>query len=173
MFKKHYVVNHCTYLIGIQTDPGNKACTERLTERMFAKIKFTMVRITNPYNFMPGSHVPNMWCVFNYVVLESPKRQKQAATRCRLVEGRPKVNIRRGLMEFGILQHLEKCGERRNRSTGFIARKGSSLVQFAESELSGSYRGKQLLKLKSDLIKGNKANNLSKILSDPKFLVSC
>nr|YP_009317774.1 hypothetical protein Nram.m66 [Navicula ramosissima]AOY40378.1 hypothetical protein Nram.m66 [Navicula ramosissima] len=173
MFNKHYVVNHCTYLIGIQTDPGNTACTERLTERMFAEIKFTMVRITNPYNSMPGSEVPNMRCVFNYVVLESPKRQKQAATRCRFIEGKPKVNIRRGLLEFGILQHLEKCGERRNRSTGLITRKGSSLIQFTESELSGSYRGEQLLKLKSDLMKGNKANNLSTILSDPKFLVSC
>jgi group II intron reverse transcriptase/maturase len=173
MFEKHYVVNHCTYLIGIKTDLGNTACTERLTERMFAEIKFTMVRITNPYNSMPGSEVPNMRCVFNYVVLESLKRQKQAVTRCKLMEGRPKVNIRRGLMEFGILQHLEKCGERRNRSTGLITRKGSSLIQFTESELSGSYRGKQLLKLKSDLTKGSKANNLSKILSDPKFLVSC
>ncbi len=92
MFKKHYVVNHCTYLIGIQTYSRTTACEERLTERMFAEIKFTMVRITNP-NFMPGSQVPNMLCVSNYVVLESPKRQKQAATRCRLVEGRPKVNI--------------------------------------------------------------------------------
>jgi len=114
-----------------------------------------------------------MWCVSNYVVLESPKRQKQAATRCRLIEGKPKVSIRRGLIELGILQHLEKCGERRNRSTGLITRKGSSLIQFTESELSGSYRGEQLLKLKSDLAKGNKANNISKILSDPKFLVAC
>jgi group II intron reverse transcriptase/maturase len=173
MFNKHYVVNHCTNLIGIQTDPGNIACTERLTERMFAEIKLTMVRITNPYNSMPGFQVPIMWCVSNYVVLESPKRQKQAATRCRLIEGRPKVSIRRGLIEFGILQHLEKCGERRNRSTGLITRKGSSLIQFTKSELSGSYRGEQLLKLKSDLANGNKANNLSKILSDPKFLVAC
>lgn len=122
---------------------------------------------------MPGSQVPIMWCVFNYVVLESPKRQKQAATRCRLIEGKPKVNTRRGLLEFGILQHLEKCGERGNRSIGLITRKGSSLIQFTESELSGSYRGEQLLKLKSDLMKGNKANNLSSILSDPKFLISC
>ena len=173
MFNKHYVVNHCTYLIGIQTDSGNVACTERLTEKMFAEIKFIMVRITNLYNSMPGFKVPIMWCVSNYVVLESPKRQKQAATKCRVVEEKPKVNIRRGLMEFGILQHLEKCGERRNRSTGLIARKGSSLVQFTDLELSGSYESEQLLKLKSDLAKGSKAKNLSKILSDPKFLVSC
>lgn len=172
MYNKHYVVNHCTYLIGIQTESGNTACAEKLTERMLAEIKFTMVRITNP-NFMPGSEVPNMWCVSNYVVLESPKRQKQAATRCRLMKGKPKVNMRRGLMEFGILQHLEKCGERRNRSTGVITRKGSSLIQFTDSELSGSYKGEQLLKLKSDLLKGNKANNLSTILSDPKFLIFC
>lgn len=173
MFNKHYVVNHSTYLIGTQTDAGNIACTERLIERTFAEIKFTMIRITNSHNFMPGPQIPNMWCVSNYVVLESQKRQKQAATRCRLMKGRSKVDIRRGLMEFGILQHLEKCGERRDRSTGLITRKGSSLIQFTDSELSGSYESKQLLKLKSDLEKRNKAENLSQILSDPKFLVSC
>lgn len=76
-------------------------------------------------------------------------------------------------MEFGILQYLEKYGERRNRSTGVIAWKGSSPIQFIDSELSGSYKGEQLLKLKSDMTKGNKANNLSNILSDPKFLITC
>lgn len=76
-------------------------------------------------------------------------------------------------MEFGILQHLGKCGERRNRSTGLIARKGSSLIQFTDFELSGSYKGEQLFKLKSNIIKRKKANNLSNILSDPKFLITC
>lgn len=76
-------------------------------------------------------------------------------------------------MEFRILQHLKKCGEQRNRSTGLIARKGSSLIQFTNSKLLGSYEGKQLLKFKSDFIKGNKVENVSQILSDPKFLVSC
>lgn len=68
MFNKHYVVNHCAYLIGIQTDSGNKACAERLTERMFAEIKFTTVRITNPYNSMPGSQVPIIIILLIFVV---------------------------------------------------------------------------------------------------------
>jgi hypothetical protein len=51
------VINHCTYPLGIQTELGNTACAKRLTERMFAKIQFTMVRLTN-LNSMPGSKGP-------------------------------------------------------------------------------------------------------------------
>ena len=167
------VINHCTYLIGIQTDLGNTACAKRLTERMFAKIQLTMVRLTN-LNFMPGYQVPYiMWSDSNYVVLESPKRLKQAATRSRLMKKRPKVSNRRGLMKFGILQYLEKYGERRNRSTTLISRKGSSLTRLTNFELSGSYESQHLLKLKKDLSNGLKATNLSVIMSDPDFLIAC
>lgn len=87
---------------------------------------------------------------------------------------RPKVSNRRGLMEFGILQHLEKWyGERRNRSTILISRKGSSLTRLTNSELSGSYESQHLLKLKKDLSNGLKATNLSVIMSDPDFLIAC
>lgn len=168
-----YVINHCAYLIGIQTGLEKTACAKRLTEKMFAEIQFTMVRLTN-LNFMSGSKISHLvWSGFNYVVLESPKRLKQTVTRSKLMKERPKVNNRRGLMEFGILQHLEKCGERRNRSTTLISRKGSSLAQLAESELSGSYESQHLLKLKSDVNKGLKATNLSVIMSDPNFLIAC
>lgn len=168
------VINHCTYPIGIQTDLGNTACAKRLTERMFAKIQLTMVRLTN-LNFMPGYQVPYiMWSDFNYVVLESPKRLKQAPTRSGLMKEKSKVSNRRGLMEFGILRRLEKWyGERRNRSTTLICRKGSSLTRLTNSELSGSYESQHLLKLKKDLSNGLKATNLSVIMSDPDFLIAC
>lgn len=90
----------------IQTEVGNTAWAKRLTERMFAKIQFTIVRLTN-FNFMPGSDIPNMLSDLNYVVLRSPKRLKQAVTRSELIEERLKVNKRRRLMELGILQRLE------------------------------------------------------------------
>lgn len=166
------VINHCTYPLGIQTKLGNTACAKRLTERMFAEIQFTKVRLTN-LNSMSGSQVPNMLSGLNYVVLRSPKRLKQAVTRSELVEERPKVNIRHRLMKFGILHYPEGCGERRNRSTTIISRKGSSLSQLTDFELSGSYESQQLLKLKFDLNKGLKARNLSIIMSDPEFLFSC
>ncbi len=168
-----FVINHCTYPIGIQTDLGTTACAKKLTERMFAKIQFTMVRLTN-LNLMSGSKIPFlMWSGFNYVVLRSPKRLKQTITRSELIRERPKVNIRRGLMEFGILQYLEGYGERRNRSTAMISRKGSSLARLANSELSGSYESQHLSKLKSDLSNGLNATNLSIIMSDPDFLIAC
>ena len=168
------VINHYTYLIGIQTDLGTAACVKRLTERMFAEIQLTMVRITN-LNFMPGYEIPYiiMWSDSNYVVLESPKRLKQAATRSGLMKEKPKVSNRRGLTEFGILQCLEEYGERRNRSTRLITRKGSSLTQLTNSELSGSYKSQHLFKLKKDLSNGLKATNLSVIMSDPDFLIAC
>ena len=167
------VINHCTYLIGIQTDLGNTAYAKRLTERMFAKIQLTMVRLTN-LNFMPGYEVLyTMRSDSNYVVLESPKRLKQAAIRSGLMKERPKVNNRRGLMEFGILQYLEKYGEWRNRSTTLISRKGSSLTRLTNFELSGSYESQHLLKLKKDLSNGLKTTNLSVIMSDPDFLIAC
>lgn len=101
------VINHCTYPLEIQTELENTACAKRLTERMFAKIQFTMVRLTN-LNSMPGSKVPNMQSDLNYVVLGSPKRLKQVVTRSELIGERLKVNTRHRLMEFGILHHLER-----------------------------------------------------------------
>ena len=167
------VINHCTYLIGIQTDLGNTACAKRPTEKMYAKIQLTMVRLTN-LNFMLKSCVFYiMWSDFNYVVLKSSKRLKQAATRSGLMKERPKVSNRRGLMEFGILQYLEKYGERKNRSTTFISRKGSSLTWLTDPKLPCSYKSQHLFKLDKDLSKGLKATNLSAIMSDPNFLITC
>jgi retron-type reverse transcriptase len=110
---------------------------------------------------------------FNCVVLESPKRLKQAAIRNGLMKGSSKVITKRRMIKFGIFHYSEECGKRRNYSTSLISRKGSSFVSLANFELLGSYESQHLLKLKSDLANGLKANNLSIILSDPAFLFSC
>jgi retron-type reverse transcriptase len=167
------VINHCTYLIGIQTDLGTTACAKRLTERLFAKIQLTTVRITNLKISCRDLKFPIVWSDSNLYFLKSLKRLKQTVTRNRLMKEKPKVSNRRGLLEFGILQHLEKCRERRNRSTTRIIRKDSSLAQLTECKLSGSCDSQHLLKLKSDLTNGLKAKNLSLIMSDPNFLITC
>jgi len=53
-----------------------------------------------------------------------------------------------------------------------ISRKDSSLARLTDSELSGSYKSQQLLKLKNDLSYGLKATNLSVVMSDPDFLIA-
>ena len=172
-FTIKFVINRCTYSIKIQINLRTAACKKRLTEKMFAEIQFIMVRLTN-LNLMLGSQVPLIvQSNLNYVVLRLPKRLKQTFTRSDIIRERPKVNTRRGLMEFGILQYLEKYGDRRNRSTTIINRKGSSLARLVNSELSGFYESQQLLKLKSDLANKLKAKNLSIIMSDPDFLLAC
>lgn len=42
----------------------------------------------------------------NYIVLKSSNRVKQTVTKSGLIEEKPKVSIRRGLMKLGILQFL-------------------------------------------------------------------
>ena len=44
---------------------------------------------------------------FNYVVLELQKRLKQTVITYEFVRVRPKVNITRGMMEFGIFEHFK------------------------------------------------------------------
>ena len=168
------------HLLSRETELRTTACAKRLAARMFAKIKFTMARLTN-LNFMSGSEFPfykiksyNVLGVSDYVVSESLKQSRQTVARSELMRERPKVSIRRNYSKFGILQCRHVLhGERRNRSTiNMINRKGSSLTQLANSELSGSYKSQQLLKLKSDLDKGLKAKNLTTIMSDPDFLIA-
>ena len=173
------VVNRYTYLIGM-TDSGTAACVKRLAERMLAKIQSTMDRLTN-LNFTSGSKVPfymvllcNMLGVLDYVVSGSPKQPKQTVARCGLMGESPKVGKRRNHPEFGIFHGRHVLhGKRRNHSTNKIYRKGSSSAQLTNSELSGSYKSQQLLKLKSDLSIGLEATNLSIIMSDSDFLIAC
>jgi len=128
---------------------------------------------TKLYNFYIAKFC-NMSSAPDYVVSGAPKQLKQTVARSGLMKEKPKVDIRRNYSEFGIFQCRQVLhGERRNRSTAYmINRKGSSLTQLTNSELSGSYGSQQLLKLKSDLNNGLKAKNLTAIMSAPDFLIA-
>jgi hypothetical protein len=51
------VVNHLIYLKGL-TLKGKTADKKRGIERIYSEVQFIMNRITNPFNFMAGSQVP-------------------------------------------------------------------------------------------------------------------
>lgn len=65
---RNRVLNNCTYLWR-PTLRGNIACTKRFAERVRIDIKFTMNRLTNPYNLMVGSEVP-LVCSHNHTCVE-------------------------------------------------------------------------------------------------------
>lgn len=122
---------------------------------------------------MAGSQVPNMWGMVNYVVLTFPKRTKQPAERIGITGESPKIYKRRSLTEFGIARNMEVLGRRRIHNTRRISGKGSSLSTSKVPMLAGIDYLEELKILKSRLDKGEKANNLSRIMSDPNFLISC
>jgi len=64
-------------------------------------------------------------------------------------------------------------GRRRIRSTTVVCGKGSSGFSIDDIEFEGSIIKDQFKKLQSDLKIGNKANNLTSILSNENFLVGC
>jgi len=65
----------------------------------------------------------------NYVVLQPLKRLMQTTTKSGFIKEKLKVNNGHKLIEFGILPHQKKRGERRNRSTAvIICEKDSSLA---------------------------------------------
>lgn len=165
-------VNLTTYRRG-PTSQGNTACSKRDFERIFPEVWYTMDKFMNLYNPVAGSQVPFVWGVDNYVVLSSLKRTKQPAERIGLTGESPKVCTRRSLTEFGIARSTEVLGRRRVHSTTRICRKEPSLSSLKVSMLAGIDYQKELEILKSRLDKGEKANNLSRIMSDPAFLVAC
>lgn len=115
-----------------------------------------------------------MWGVGNYVVLSSLKRTKQPAERIGLTGESPKVYIRRSLAEFGIARNMKMPGRRRVHSTTLcICGKEPNLSSLKVPVLAGIDYQKELEILKLRLAKGEKANNLSRIMSDPAFLISC
>jgi group II intron reverse transcriptase/maturase len=164
-------VNHITYPRGL-TSQGTTACNKREIERIFPEVRYTMDKLMNLYNPTAGSEVPNMRGVVNYVVLISPKRTKQPAERIGIVGENPKVYKRRSVIEFGIARNIEVSGRRRIHSTRCIYGKGSSLFTSKVSMLAGIDYVEELEILKSRLDKGEKANNLSRIMSDPNFLIA-
>ena len=172
-----FVINHCIYLIARticnvhQSVLETIAYAKRLTERMFAKILITTVRLTN-LNPLLGFELSqnDVWSSRNYVVLRVQKRLKQVATKCGLMEERPKVRNKHRLTKLGILHYPKGCGERKNRSTTvIICRKGSSLAQSLGSKFLEFYDRRHLFKLNPDLRNGLKAiqeNILSLILAN-------
>lgn len=170
--QKNNAVNNLTYLRRL-TSNGNIACKKRVSEKMLPNIQISMDRLTNPYNTWAGLKIPIMRRIYNYIVLYILEWIKQPATISRLQVRSPKLIIRHKNLELGIARSMEMLGRRRNHSTRMINRKGSNLAQLTKSELSGSYENQHLLKLKSDLKNGLKATNLSIIMSDPDFLVTC
>ncbi|MBE0439296.1 MAG: hypothetical protein IBX57_05885 [Gammaproteobacteria bacterium] len=132
-----------------------------------------MDKLMNLYNLVAGSQVPNMWGMVNYVILTFLKRTKQPAERVGITRESPKIYRRRSLAEFGIARNMEVLGRRRIHSTRGISGKGSSLSTSKVLMLAGIDYLEELKILKSCLDKGKKANNLSRIMSDPNFLISC
>ena len=156
------MINHYTYLEG-PTFQGTTACIKKLSERVITEIEFTTDRLTNPYNLMAGSEIPqdNVRGVPDYVVSGTQSQLKQPLISNKLMRGSPKVNIRRNVLEFGISRNMKVWGKRRTRSTVFICRKGSSLATLEKYKLSGLYETKEVNKLKYNVINNLPCNNLS------------
>lgn len=169
---KNIIVNHTTYQRG-PTSKGNTACGKREVKRVPSEIKFTMNRLTNPYNFKAGSEIPYVQSVSNYVVLLIPEHIKQPTISNGLLKGSSKVNMRRVRTELVISRNAEAWGRRRIHSTTFICGKESSFTSSVESWLSGQERNEELLTLKNKISCNEKAENLSLIMSDPGFLMAC
>lgn len=165
-------VNHTTYWRGL-TSKRKIACSKRDFERIFLEVWYTMDKLMNLYNPGVGSQILYMWGVDNYVILSSLKRTIQPAERIGLTGESPKVYIRRSLIEFGIARSTEVLGRRRVHSTTCICRKEPNLSSLKVPMLAGIDYQKELEILKLCLVKGEKAKNLSRIMSDPAFLIFC
>ena len=152
---------------------GTKACTKRSYERVKAEIKFTMDRLTNLFNSLAGSKVPLVRGVETCIVVSSPIRSKQPAKIIGLRGESPKVNKRHEMLEFGNSRNAKAWGSRRIHSTAFICRKGSSLTSSKDALLSGFAGIEQLQNLKLAIKENTKINNLSEIMSDPEYLITC
>jgi len=170
---KRFVIKHDAYLRG-PTSQGTIACIRRRSEIVSAKLLTNMGRFTNPsYNFLAGSEVPiKRLSVRNYVVFLSPSKFNKPAASSSLRKGSPKLVLRRKRTEFAMTRNSKEWGLRRVRSTATSCRKGPSYVRFDKDTLSGGYKSNQLDLLRSYIISNKKCVNVSKIMSDPNFLIA-
>lgn len=170
---KRFVIKPDAYLRGL-TSQGTIACIRRRSERVSAKLLTNMGRFTNPnYNFLAGSEVPiKRLSVRNYVVFLSPSKFNKPATSSSFRKGSPKLVLRRKQTEFAMTRNSKERGLRRVHSTAPSCRKGPSYVRFDKDTLSGVYKSNQLDLLRSYIISNKKCVNLSKIMSDPNFLIT-
>lgn len=172
------IVNHHTYLRGL-TSKGTIACMKRFFEiisRGKAEIMISMDRLTN-LNPKVGSEVlhsnQNVRGVKHYVVCIILSQSKQP-TRITRENGESPKGIRyQKQSEFGISRNTKVWGRRRIHSTTIINGKGSSEFSIGDIEFKGSIIKDQFNKLQNDLKLGNKANNLTTILSNEEFLIGC
>lgn len=166
-------------------------------------MKSCTVRLTNFYNLMVGSEVPgcginffqSLYCFLWYVVQRITNWAITQPAIINRIKERPKHDKLREVAKFRITRSTKVPGLRRVRSTmpwsyhlssgrqdvrSFCTSsatygKGLSLITSVQEDLlSGNYDSTELRILLVDLTKNNrKANNLSKILSDPNFLIAC
>lgn len=170
------IINHHTYLKRL-TLKGTTACVKRLSERAKAKISISMDRLTN-LNPMAGSEVPFsctriMQGVENYVVFSILNQSKQPARSSRVIGEDPKGIHLRKRSEFGISRNTKVWGRRRVHSTTFICRKEPSKFMIGDTWFEGQEVKNQFQKLLKDAESNNRINNLTTILSNREFLISC
>ena len=106
-----------------------------------------------------------------YVIQSIQNYLKLSTTKSRIEKG-PKGKKRHYLLKFGIVRKGEPWGRRRIHITS-LAGKESSLISELKYVLSGAYENSQLLELKKNTTISKQSINLSKIMSDPKFIIGC
>lgn len=124
-----------------------------------------------------GSEVPGLFTIeqgiISYVVDIVLIRSKLPTSIGRHTCEGPKVTIRRKTTKLGISRNTKVMGRRRIHSTAYICRKGSSFTSPLKSGLSGLYNSDELNNLLNSIQNDQKCTNLSKIMSDPDFLIAC
>lgn len=170
---KRVVIKHDAYPRGL-TSQGTIACIRRRSEIANAKLLTNMGRFTNPsYNFLARSEVPiKRLSVRNYIVFLSPSKFNKPAASSSLRKGSPKLVLRRKRTEFAMTRNSKEWGLRGVHNTATSCRKGPSYVRFDKDTLSGGYESNQLDLLRSYIIGNKRCVNLSKIMSDPNFLIA-
>lgn len=170
-----YTIKHRTYPEG-PTRTGTTACAKRVLEKVESELKFTMDRLTNLYKLMVGFKVPHIYyvqSVLSYVILNSPIQIKQPVPIRKSISESPKVNIMQIYAEFRISRNTKVWGRRSFRSTVIINGKGNSLMSSFNLKLPGFIGDEELSKLIVNSKNFNLNRNLTKILSNPNFLIAC
>tara|TARA_B110000305_G_scaffold213426_1_gene249328 strand:+ start:7108 stop:9465 length:2358 start_codon:yes stop_codon:yes gene_type:complete len=171
----NFAIKYSTNLRGL-TSKGNTACAKRGVEverlRAHSELMVNTGRLTNPFNSKAESEVSTSLSVRNYVVFLSQDKLKEP-TVSNLMEGSPKLTTRRKQVELGMTRKPKGWGSRRAHSTGNSSTgKGPSQIRLDDNLLSGIYESSHLKILKSRIEGKKKASNLSRILSDPNFLIA-
>lgn len=168
------IVNHHTYLRGL-TSQGNTACVKRFSEKARIEIWISMDRITNLNSKVEFkiSFLHETQGEFFYVVKFSLNQSKRPTGSSRTNDENPKGIICQKLSEFGIFRKLKDWGRRRVHSTAFICGKEPSKFMAGGNWFEGQFIKSQFEKLEKDLEINGYCNNLTTILSNKEFLLSC